>query len=66
MELTNYKEMLRDNLISLKDGLEVLGDLNLINKVNVCIDYLFYLEDTSLPTTEGNDHAKLGGEHARD
>jgi hypothetical protein len=61
MELTNYKEMLRDNLISLKDGLEMLGDFNLINKVNVCIDYLFYLEDTSLPTnTEGETNAKLG------
>jgi hypothetical protein len=61
MELTNYKEMLRDNLISLKEGLDVIGDLNLINKVNVCIDYLFYLEDTSLPTnTEGNENAKLG------
>ena len=59
MELTNYKEMLRDNLISLKEGLDVIGDLNLINKVNVCIDYLFYLEDTSLPI-EGNDNAKLG------
>jgi len=60
MELTNYKELLKDNLISLKHGLEVLGDANLSNKVNVCLDYLFYLEDTSLPTTEGNDNAKLG------
>ena len=60
MELTNYKEMLRDNLISLKEGLDVIGDLNLINKVNVCIDYLFYLEDTSLPKTEENDNDKLG------
>lgn len=60
MELINYKELLKDNLISLKHGLEVLGDANLSNKVNVCLDYLFYLEDTSLPKTEENDNAKLG------
>lgn len=55
MEL-DYREAMRVELTSLKERLIVLDTFmpatnagELAEKVNVCLDYLFYLEDTSLP-----------------
>lgn len=58
MEL-DYREALRAELISLKEKLLVMDTFlphtrakELVEKVNVCLDYVFYLEDTSLPPKE--------------
>lgn len=58
MEL-DYREALRAELISLKEKLLVMDTFlpqthanELAEKVNVCLDYVFYLEDTSLPPKE--------------
>lgn len=58
MEL-DYREALRAELVSLKERLIIMDATmphtrakELAEKVNVCLDYVFYLEDTSLPPKE--------------
>ena len=52
----DYKELLKHELISLRETLIVMDTAlpytragHLAEKISVCLDYLLYLEDTSLP-----------------
>lgn len=55
----DYREAMRAELVSLKERLVSMDTFmpythanELAEKINVCLDYLFYLEDTSLPPKE--------------
>lgn len=52
----DYKELLKHELVSLRETLIVMDTAlpytraeRLAEKISVCLDYLLYLEDTSLP-----------------
>lgn len=61
MEL-DYREAMRAELVSLKERLDSMDTFmpytraqELVEKINVCLDYLFYLEDTSMEKRELNE-----------
>lgn len=60
MEL-DYKELAKEQLISIKQSLEYLDATvmrvpDLLNKLDTALDYLFYLEDTSHERKDNNDN----------